>query len=63
MKTPTATTPTITDQQVARSIKASVKFLRENPELLEACRSNMAARDALKVLRQSIRAAKAKAAK
>ncbi len=57
------TPPTITDKQVARSMKTSVKFLRENPELLEACRSNLAARDALKMLRKAIRDAKANAAK
>ena len=61
MKTNT-TTPAITDQQVARSMKTSVKFLRQNPQLLEACRSNLAARDALKMLRKAIRDAKAKAA-
>lgn len=50
----------ITEQQVARRMKISVKLLRENPELFETCKSMIAARDELKLLRAAIREAKMK---
>ncbi len=56
-------TPIITDQQVARSMKTSMKLLRQNPDFLEACRAHLAARATLKTLKKSIRDEKANAAK